>query len=1018
MDYATQSTRVEAPDLLSPQETQRSRPTHDAPAPNLARRADADTGSHQGGNNTCFAKCKQPFNVSSFNARTLRHPHCIGELNEAAEKYNIDIVCIQEHRMLHDIEIDYKQTSEDYTLVTSSATKNSVQAAVGGVGFLMHKRARSCLTSVNSTNPRILTATFMGNPATTIVSCYSPTNCSEEEDIAAFYDNLADTLRSTPAHNLLLVCGDFNAQIGIEDCKYTYHGETNRNGSHLIGIMETFDLIATNTKFQKTPGKLWTFQYPNGSRAQLDYILARKKWLNSIMNVEAYNTFSTIGSDHRVVTAKIKLSLRSAKARKRASRTVNYKALSTDTTLQAQFAIEVSNRFEPLIAMGSLSPQAKYDALQDTCLEVGKSLLPKKPKMSWNHISSAESVNTARAELQTALDRNHTGHIASAKERLKEAYTSEEKNLLDNKIQRIQHASHENRHSMAWKVIDEITGRKTSQASMITGTPEERQNKWYQHFSSLLGNAPSIPKKEFPIEPIHKGILPINTEQFTISEINKALKQTKGGKSVGLDGIPLELWKSEEFKTHLLGYCNHALLNNVKPSQWSTSGIIPIAKKGDLSKPTNYRGISLMSIAAKLYNRLLLNRIRPHVDPLLRWNQNGFRQGRSTTSQILALRRIIEGVKAKQLPLVVVFIDFSKAFDSIHRDRMFEILHAYGIPHSIVEAIRIIYDDSSAIVLSPDGETNQFPIQAGVLQGDTLAPFLFITVLDYVLRYALRNISSDTGILLETAKSRRYPELRMHDLDFADDIALLASSINAAETLLQNVEEASNCVGLHLNAGKTKTLLLNTADTSCVNSLQGTPLENVKEFKYLGSLTPDPLKDFRLRKAQAWTACNRLEKIWKSALDRDTKLSLFRACVESILLYGSETWTVTRIFEARIDGCYTQLLRRVLNVSWRDHMTNTELYGDLVPLSTVLRRRRLQFAGHCTRALDQPVSKLVFWCPPNGRPKRGRRALTYPELLAKDVGINPAELPTLIRDRKLWREHTQVAAPIPSKDDR
>ena len=91
------------------------------------------------------------------------------------------------------------------------------------------------------------------------------------------------------------------------------------------------------------------------------------------------------------------------------------------------------------------------------------------------------------------------------------------------------------------------------------------------------------------------------------------------------------------------------------------------------------------------------------------------RQQRSTISQILALRRIIEGMKAKNLPLAVVFIDYSKAFDSIHRERMFEILEAYGIPGIIIDAIKAIYTDSTALVISSDGVTDPFPILAGVL---------------------------------------------------------------------------------------------------------------------------------------------------------------------------------------------------------------------------------------------------------------------------------------------------------------
>ena len=101
-------------------------------------------------------------------------------------------------------------------------------------------------------------------------------------------------------------------------------------------------------------------------------------------------------------------------------------------------------------------------------------------------------------------------------------------------------------------------------------------------------------------------------------------------------------------------------------------------KKGDVTLATNHPGILLLPIAARIYNKLLLNRIRPHVDPILRKNQNGFRSGRSTLSQLLFVRRILEEARNFSLEAVLVFVDFKKAFDSVDRDIMFEILSLYG----------------------------------------------------------------------------------------------------------------------------------------------------------------------------------------------------------------------------------------------------------------------------------------------------------------------------------------------------
>ena len=103
----------------------------------------------------------------------------------------------------------------------------------------------------------------------------------------------------------------------------------------------------------------------------------------------------------------------------------------------------------------------------------------------------------------------------------------------------------------------------------------------------------------------------------------------------------------------------------------------------------------------------------------------------------------------------------------------------------------------------------------------------------------------------------------------------------------------------------------------------GKSLKKVKDFKYLGAWIGTTEHDFIVRKAKAWAACHKMKKIWKSDLRRDLKVRLFQATVESILLYGSETWTMTKSLTKKIDGCYTRMLRMVLNVNWSSHTTNS-----------------------------------------------------------------------------------------------
>ena len=246
-----------------------------------------------------------------------------------------------------------------------------------------------------------------------------------------------------------------------------------------------------------------------------------------------------------------------------------------------------------------------------------------------------------------------------------------------------------------------------------------------------------------------------------------------------------------------------------------------------------------------------------------RKNQNGFWRNRSTTSQILTIHRILEGVWAKNLQATLIFVEFTKAFNSNHRGKMEQTLLAYGIPKETVAAITILYRNTKVKVRSPDGDTEYFNIVAGVLKGDTLALYLFIICLDYILRTLIDKIR-ENGFELTKKRSRRYPVKTITDTDYADDIAILANTPDQTETLLHSLERAAAGIGLYVNAHKTEYMCYNQMGD--ISTLDGTPLKLVDKFTYRGSSVTSTKKDIDTRLTKAWTAINRLSIIWKSNL--------------------------------------------------------------------------------------------------------------------------------------------------------
>ncbi|EPB74297.1 hypothetical protein ANCCEY_06599 [Ancylostoma ceylanicum] len=171
------------------------------------------------------------------------------------------------------------------------------------------------------------------------------------------------------------------------------------------------------------------------------------------------------------------------------------------------------------------------------------------------------------------------------------------------------------------------------------------------------------------------------------------------------------------------------------PEEWRKGVIVKLPKKG-VSECGNWRGITLLSVPGKIFCMILFRRLLGAIDERLREEQAGFRSNRSCSEQIFCLRNIIEQCIEYLHPLCVNFIDFRKAFDSIHRESLWAILRMYGTPQAFVDVFRNL--NSCCCVKTNAGHTGFFKITTGVRQGCILLPVLFNIALDFVMRIAIK----------------------------------------------------------------------------------------------------------------------------------------------------------------------------------------------------------------------------------------------------------------------------------------
>ena len=482
-------------------------------------------------------------------------------------------------------------------------------------------------------------------------------------------------------------------------------------------------------------------------------------------------------------------------------------------------------------------------------------------------------------------------------------------------------------------------------------------------------------------------------DPVTVGEIEEALMRFKNEKAPGPDGITAEMLKAggEPLWEQLAKFFTACMRKKRIPVKWKESRTVLLYKKGDPNDVKNYRPICLLPVIYKLFTKIIVNRITEQLDAAQPPEQAGFRKGFCTLDHMQAVNQVQERAREKDMKLYLVFVDYEKAFDSVEINAVLNALVSQGVSNHYVDILEDVYDGcTTEIKLFEQPIT--IPIGRGVRQGDTISPKLFTAALEEVFKTLDWNGRRACGITMEGQ--------RLTHLRFADDIVLIGTSKKDVEQRLEELNRASEAVGLRINRSKTK--WMSYSKTGERIKLDGEEIERVDKYVYLGQeLSEDHQQGLRgeisRRIKAAWCSFNSIGDVLRKLTDTVRRAQLFNSTIIPAMLYGCETWTMTESLAKRLRSTQRAMERRVLGVSMWECRLHEGIRRETQFLDAVkeAEKRKLSWAGHVARREDDRwTTRTTRWKPQKKAPPNWGRPTRWEELMTKRIGQN-------------WWEHAQ-----------
>lgn len=961
-------------------------PSNDGCDPNSQERTYPDPGRQRR-----RKKDLRNVDVATWNVRTLNQLGKIEQVKNECERLNIDILGIAEARMT-----GTGNTKIDSWLLSHSGGDRHEK----GVGFLFSPEAQKKITEVVPINDRMIRTRLEAKPQhINIIQVYMPTTAEEDDVIRGHYHRLTEEVNKIPSKERVVIMGDFNAKIGSGTehpaCGKFGLGEQNERGEMLLDWMNDNGLIAVNTCFQHREKERYTWASPGGDyHNMIDYVMIRRRSLTECQDSRALVS-ADCGSDHQMVWAKITGRLWNSKKSAKSAPKYQLKALKARS---AQYEESVRRKLDE-----NAEEEITWNRLKTALLEKMEEVCPRTrvARKPWIDEECLQLIEERRE-----MKKRH-GHQSVEYRRLCKAVKRDtrrsKREWMEEKAQEAQEAYNRNNTKDTYRLVKELAGQKRTGAGLGIKNKDgqllygktEVKNRWHEYCTELFSDPVQRTQPDITIDDENRE------PEVLMSEIHRAIKRLKDGKAAGADNLPAEALKAagDTAAVAMKRIIDRIWNTGEWPEDWTTSELIALPKVAGTQDCAKHRTLSLISHASKILLEIIRQRLTGHIQSEMAEEQFGFVRGKGTTDAIIVMRNVIEKTRARQdQELWMLFIDYSKAFDTVYHPKLWDALLNLGASKHIIWLLKNLYQKAVGVMRVEDETTEPFEFQKGVRQGCLVSPLAFIAVGEVIMR-----ITEEKCTRIQ--EGYKAGGRNIWNIRYADDTTLLAKSREALAEMAEELRKASLDYGLKINSAKTNVMKIGGQGKV---QLDGEDIEDVHRVKFLGSMLTtdgDSRTEIKKRLAMAKTNAIKMSRVWETReLNLTLKKTLARSLIWSIALYACESWTLKKEDEQKVTSFEMWLWRRVLGITWQQHRTNVSVREEIgVPenrgLLAEMKRRKQSKYAHWKRRGSSLLLAAVEGEPP-GRLRRGRRRIEWPDNIRDwtDGGMDAAA--RAARDRR------------------